>query len=146
MQDWSTSNVFVWTPTVSSDVYQIKVEARSAWNTGSNESFESEATVPYAIKPVVSVAVIDPSVTSPQPGGTTIRRNATGYGGVKPYRYLWVVWNGSAWINATAWSTSNTFDWTPATPNANFKVAVRVRSAWNTGAAEITAIQPFPIQ
>lgn len=146
MQDWSTSNVFVWTPTLSSDLYQIKVQVRSEWNTQFNENFESEGAISYAIKPVIGLAVINASVASPQPSGTTIHWTANASGGVAPYQYLWVVWNGSAWINATTWSTSNTFDWTPATPNANAKVAVRVRSAWNTGAAEITTIQPFPIQ
>jgi subtilisin family serine protease len=146
MQDWSTNNVFVWTPTLSSDLYQIEVQVRSEWNTQSTENVESEATIPYAIKPVVGLAIVNPNLASPQQSGTTIRWTANASGGVAPYQYLWVVWNGSAWINATTWSTSNTFDWTPATPNANYKVAVRVRSAWNTGAAEITAIQPFPIQ
>ena len=30
------------------------------------------------------------------------------------------------------WSTSNTFAWTPGTPNPNYAVAVRVRSAGST--------------
>jgi hypothetical protein len=43
----------------------------------------------------------------------------------------------------TGWSTTNTFDWTPATPNANVIVGVRVRSAWNTGEAEVVEVKPF---
>ena len=46
----------------------------------------------------------------------------------------------------TTWSQTNTFDWIPTVPNANYKVGVRVRSRWNKGAAEITAVQPFVIQ
>ena len=56
------------------------------------------------------------------------------------------MWDGSVWTNMTTWSYSNTFDWIPAVPNANYKVGVRVRSKWNTGAAELTAVQPFVIQ
>lgn len=47
----------------------------------------------------------------------------------------------------TTWSTSNTSDWTPTVPSAQYQVGVRVRGKWNTaGTAEFVAIQPFVIQ
>jgi hypothetical protein len=147
VQDWSTNNVFVWTPTASSDVYQIKVQVRSGWNSATTEVHEREAIVNYQIKSVVGVATISHNLASPQPIGATIRWQAHAWGGVQPYQYSFTVWNGSAWGPFTPWSTSDTFDWTPSTANPNYKVGVRVRSAWNTwGAAEIWAVEPFVIQ
>jgi subtilisin family serine protease len=144
VQDWSTNNVFVWTPSVSSDVYQMKVEIRSGSNAG---PAESEATMNYAIKPVVDVATVSSNLSSPQPSGGTIRWQAHAWGGVQPYQYSFCVWDGSAWASCTPWSTSDTFDWMPSTANPNYRIAARVRSAWNTwGTPEITVFQSFLIQ
>ncbi len=69
--------------------------------------------------------------SSPQPPGTTITFTATATGGTAPYQYKWWVYNGT-WSMVQNWSTSNTYAWTPTTPNANYRIEVWVRSAGNT--------------
>jgi hypothetical protein len=143
--NWSSSNAFAWTPTLSGTDYQVRVEVRGSWNTAG--AAESTASVTYPIMPVATAATVTPNLSSPRAPGTTIRWTASASGGQAPYQYRWAVWNGSTWTTVSTWSTSNWFDWTPTVANANYKVAVVVRSAWNTsGQAEFTAVQPFVVQ
>jgi subtilisin family serine protease len=144
VRGWSTNNVFVWTPTVVSPFqYRVKVEARPALSTG---AAERATELYYPIMPVVTAATITPTVSAPQSTGTTIRWTASASGGQGPYRYQWLVWNGSVWTIAAPWSSANTFDWTPTVANPGYKVAVNVRGSWNTAAAEYVSIQSFAIQ
>jgi hypothetical protein len=139
---WSTNSVYAWTPTVAY-AYQVKVQARSSWNTW---GAERETTMPYYIGAVVTAATITPNLSSPRPRNTTIRWTASASGGEAPYEYRWTVWNGSVWTLMGGWSTSNIFDWTPTSANANYKVGVAVRSAWNEGQGELTVSKAFVIQ
>ena len=41
MTGWSTSNTFAWTPATANDAYQVRASARSAWNTGLYEAFDT---------------------------------------------------------------------------------------------------------
>ena len=133
----STSNSFTWTPTIA-DTYSVQVQARNAIDTGVSDR-DTAAT--YSIRAPLSVTLA-PSVSSPRASNTTIRWTATASGQSSP-RYQWVLFDGSTWSNLTNWVTSNTFDWTPTVPNANYRMGVRVRSDWNSGAAEDTEILPF---
>jgi hypothetical protein len=139
---WSTSNVFAWTPSVTNSSNRVKVEARSAWNAG---GAERETVLDYAIMPWVTGATLSSNLASPRPNGSTIRWQVTASGGQGPYQYRWVVFDGYGWTNLTDWTTSNTFDWTPFGPSDRYQVAVRVRSAWNTGTAEFTAFEDYVI-
>jgi len=71
---------------------------------------------------------------------------ASAAGGQAPYTYRFIVWDGVAWTDARAWGASNVFTWTPAVGNPDYKVAVLVRSAWNTGPNEISITKPFAIR
>jgi hypothetical protein len=142
VQPWSTSDVFNWTPTAANSSYQVQVQTRSAWSTGASER---DATLPYAAKQGVTSVTLTPSLSSPRARGTTIRWTAVATGGQAPYQYQWVVYDGVTWANVTSWISSNTFDWTPTVPFA-YRIAVRVRSSWNTGPADMTVIQNFTIQ
>jgi subtilisin family serine protease len=139
---WSTSQVFAWTPTTGG-TYQIKLQVRSAWNTG---AFEREAVLSNYQVRLPLVATLAANRTSPQLAGGTIRWTAGGTGGAMPYQYQWVLFDGTAWINLTAWTTTNFYDWTPGAPGSAYRVGVRVRSDASTGAAESTVILPFVIQ
>jgi hypothetical protein len=120
------------------------VQVRSAWNTGVGEFSIAK---PFAIgaMPSVTAATLTPNLSSPRPIGTTIRWQASAVGGQQPYQYQWVVFDGNTWANVTGWTTSSTFDWTPSATNDSYRVAVRVRSAWNTGAAEFTAFHNYVV-
>jgi hypothetical protein len=146
LRNWSTSNVFAWTP-VNGGFYQLKVQVRSAWNA---EGFEREAVLPnYQIRSP-TVLTLTSTAPSPQPIGRTIHWDASVGGGWPPWQFQWVLFDGTTWINLTPWTTSNqptsTFDWTPTVPGASYRVGVRVRSDGNTGLAEATVILPYVIQ
>jgi subtilisin family serine protease len=139
---WSTSNVFTWTPTVANSSNRVRVEVRSAWNTG---LAERSTIIDYAIMATITGATLTPNLPLPQREGTTIRWQASATGGQPPYQYRWVVFDGTTWTNVTQWSTISTFDWTPMSPSDNYKVAVHVRSAWNTGTPEFTAFRDYVV-
>jgi hypothetical protein len=71
---------------------------------------------------------------------------ASAAGGQAPYTYRFIVWDGVAWTDARAWDASNVFTWTPPVANPDYKVAVLVRSVWNTGPNEISISKPFAIR
>jgi len=141
---WAASNSWAWTPATVNADYRVAVQVRSAWNSGAGEFSLSK---PFAIGTLTSVtaATLAPNLASPRPEGTTIRWQASAAGGQAPYQYQWALFDGTAWVNLTSWTTSSTFDWTPPGPSDSYRVAVRVRSAWNTGAAEFTAVQNYVV-
>ena len=140
---WSNSNTFAWTPTTTSSSYQVAVRARSAWNSGTRELAVAQ---PYVIQPVVTALTITPQVAAPQGVGTAVVWTAAASGGQAPYQYQFVLFDGTTWVDAGPWSTSNTFTWTPRSANDAFQVAVRARSAWNSGTREMAAAQGFAIK
>jgi hypothetical protein len=80
----------------------------------------------------VSAVDIAADRSSPQPVNTTINWTAAATGGVTPLQYKWSVNDGAAWQDMTAWSTSNQFAWTPASPGSSYQVRVWARSAGNS--------------
>jgi len=139
-QSWSSSNAFAWTPT-SAGTYTIQAQVRNALSTA---AAEREQNLNYQILNPLT-ATLASNLSSPRPSGATIRWTATVTGPSQP-RYQWFLFDGTSWVNLTGWTTENWFYWTPAVPNANYRVGVRVRSDWNTGPAESTVILPFVIQ
>ena len=69
---------------------------------------------------------------SPQPANTTINWTATATGGVTPLQYKWSVYDGTSWNDATTWTTSNQFAWTPTSASSSYQVRVSARSAGNS--------------
>lgn len=138
---WSTSNTYVWAPATANASYKVEARARSA---GSAAGPEATRSVDYPIYPKVASVAVTSDKAPPQGLGTTITFTATPSGGRAPYQYRWAVWNGSTWA-LTAWGTSNTYAWTPASTNASYRVEARVRGSWNAGGAEATGGIDFPI-
>jgi len=68
----------------------------------------------------------------PQMTGATVTFTALAAGGTAPYQFKWSLWDGATWTVLEDWSTDGTFIWTPPTPNPNYAVGVRVRSAGST--------------
>jgi hypothetical protein len=85
---------------------------------------------PVPSTPVVTV-MLGADVSVPQAAGTTITWTATPRGGIGPYQYKWLLYNGSEWDVVKNWSGSNIFRWTPAFGNPRYRVSVWVRSAGN---------------
>lgn len=98
------------------------------------------------VSPTITALSLTSNKTAPQAAGTTIRFTATPTGGIGPHQYKWLVHDGNQWSTATGWSTSTTFDWTPAVANNGSRLGVWVRSASNTAdQAEMTSSMDFPI-
>ena len=68
----------------------------------------------------------------PQLPGATVTFTAIAAEGTAPYQFKWWLWDGTTWTVLGDWSTGNTFAWAPSTPNPNYAVGVRVRSAGST--------------
>jgi len=144
MTGWSSANTWAWTPVSANASYQVAARARSAWNTGIRDLAATQA---YAVVPgVVSSLLLSPNLASPRAPNTAITWTGTASGGQAPYQYQWAVYNGVAWTTMTDWSTSHTWTWTPTAANASYQVAVRARSAWNTGNREMATVGTYVIQ
>ena len=94
----------------------------------------------------VSSVALTPDRTAQQSPGTTVTWTAVPTGGTGPYQYKWWLYDGSSWAAQTGWTASSTYAWTPTVINANYSVAVWVRSAWNSSDNyEATTTVPFAI-
>lgn len=83
---------------------------------------------------------------SPQVVGTAITFTAQASGGVAPLEYKWLLDDGNGWRAVTAWSTIDSFTWTPGTANDRYRVGVWARSRGNSeDQAEASASTAFVI-
>jgi hypothetical protein len=146
--DWTTSNTFQWTPTSLAADGRFGVWVRSAGN-GENAleaSAEQAFVIASATSETVSSVVLTSSTQAPQGAGSTIRWTAVPAGGGGSYLYKWWVNDGNVWTPSSGWVASNTYDWTPANPNANYRVGVWVKRSSNAAdALEASAEKPFAI-
>jgi hypothetical protein len=168
VMDWSTSSTFVWTPAIGNSQYRIGVWVRSARGTG--DVAEASNSADFAISgssstpppgpttpppgptpgPSTSARIIGLALSAnrpaPQPSGTTITFSAMPTGGAAPHQYKWLVHDGLRWNEMGGWSTANTFNWTPAAKNSQYRIGVWVRGAGNTSdIAEFTQSVDYAI-
>ena len=153
VKNWSESNTLRWTPAFANPRYRVAV-----WVRGSDSSiddFEATIEAAFAIDEVpctdlfasspeampqatsarvqpVSTVTLASNPSPPQPPGTTIAWTAAATGGGMGREYKWFVDDGSGWKIAAPWSTSDTFLWTPLTPNPRYRIAVWARSDGST--------------
>lgn len=153
---WTTANTYVWTPVTASSSHRVAVWVRSA---GSYGSYETSAEIWFAISGTATAAPapapapsartsavsITANLTAPQPAYTTVTWTAAPTGGVAPHQYQWWTYDGTSWVAATAWTTTNTLAWRPTVANPNHRVAVWVRSAGQTSSHEAATEVDFPI-
>lgn len=156
---WTTSNTFVWTPAIADPNYRVGVWVRTAGNTVDADEASASMAFPIAATATAqptptptptttraTAVAVSANRTSPQAPGTTITWAATPTGGVAPYQYKWLIYDGARWTASGTWTSSNTFAWTPSLADPNYRVGVWVRSAGNTvDAEEVSASLPFPI-
>jgi hypothetical protein len=95
--------------------------------------------------PHIARARLDADKPAPQPAGSQIVFTATASGG-NFYKYKWWIFDGVQWAIAKDWSSSNTFTWTPAAANVNYRVLVRVRHGAGRSRASAGTTIPFPIK
>ena len=150
---WTASSTFDWTPATTYPTGRVTVWVRSATN--SADEAEASAAMDFAfsgtpvtVQPALVTAVtLAANKTAPQPRGSSITWTAIAGGGLAPYQYKFLVWDGTSRMVVRAWSTSATFTWTPSMANRYYKVIVWVRSNGNAGdAPEMSTEVAFPIQ
>jgi hypothetical protein len=145
VSSWLPNSTWTWTPTTPGDDYQIRVAVRSS---GSSSAVgEMVQSVPFTLVARVASVTLQADVAPPQTAGSTIRWSAAALGGAAPYQYRWWVFSGGVWSEASGWTTSSTYSWTPTVASDSYKVGVEVRSAGNSaGEGEASASVPFPIR
>ena len=84
---------------------------------------------PAAAAPSVTALTLTADRVSPQPSGTTVQWTAGATGGVAPYSYMWWLYDGSAWIALSGWTSSATYTWAPAAAGVAYQIGVWVKSA-----------------
>ena len=147
LTEWSSQNVFTWTPSSSNALYQVGVWVKSAGNAA--DYFEKSAQQAFPITAATSTlssVTMSANLTSPQTTGVSVLWTATATGGTSALSYRWFIFDGSSWQALTNWATSNQFTWSPITPNSNYRLRVWAKHATNTAdQPEASAEQPFVI-
>ena len=80
----------------------------------------------------------NPVLTS-QPNITTVPVNTrvtftASVSGCSVPNYQWYLFNGTTWLVQGNWSASNTFQWTPTTPQPNYYIGFAARQQGSTPA------------
>jgi hypothetical protein len=95
----------------------------------------------------VGAVTMTSNKSAPQAPGSTISFSAAAVGGTSANQYKWLVFDGATWSVASNWRTSNTFSWTPTTPDPQYQVRVWVRSGDSAAdKAEALATMAFPVE
>jgi hypothetical protein len=95
---------------------------------------------------VVSAISLAVDRSSPQVAGTAVTFSVSAVGGTVAHEYKWLVDAGSGFVPVTGWSAADAFTWTPATPNAQYRVAAWARSTGSTRDEPEAAVStPFTI-
>jgi len=140
VQDWSTSNTYVWTPS-SADVggtlfgvwvrdgHHADVNAGDAYfNSGYYFQIEANLTP--------SISSLSADMTSPQKVGVTIVWTCVASdpdGDALQYRF-WKLKQGGTWVMVQDWSTSNTYTWVTSSSDVGGTLfGVWVRDGYHAG-------------
>jgi hypothetical protein len=137
LQNWTTTNSVVWTPTTTNASYRVAVWIRNAGSTADTYDDSATGSILFPIAPMapgapVLLTGINANFLSPQDSGTTITFTATAIGGSGTYQYKWWIFDGASWSQASGWTTSNVFTWTAGARSPNYRIGVWVRNASST--------------
>jgi large repetitive protein len=131
-RDWNSSATYTWTPTRAGSAYQIGVWVRDSTMTSNVGTYVR--SLPFAVSGTSTsvgplMTTITSNLPSPQRAGTSVTFTARATGGLPAYQYKWWVFNGTEWIVARDWSTSNAYTWTALPRGSNYFVGVWVRDS-----------------
>lgn len=146
---WSAQNTFAWTPASANASARVGIWVRSNGSTADQPEATWSADFPITAPPPPPIAGVTLTTDRPAPqlAGTTIVATATVSGGSAAIQYRWLIHDGYTWNTVTDWTTSSTYNWTPAVANSGHFIGVWVRNAANTsGDAEATMSLPYPIK
>jgi large repetitive protein len=143
LRGYHTSNLAEWTPTQTGR-YAVQVRARRVGSTADFEYVGTTAFFDVALSPL-SVTALTADLAPPVTTGTTVTWTARVRGGTSgPIQYqFWVYSAGSGWKLGQAYSSSQTFMWTPTIADEGDNVVqVWVRSNGSTAAYEAWRSSP----
>jgi hypothetical protein len=137
LRDWNSLATVTWTPTQAGSSYQIGVWVRDSTMTtdvstyNRSMSFAVTGTSSTTTSPL-RITSVTSNLPSPQLAGTRVTFAAFPAGGVPGYMYKWWVFDGTAWIVARDWNTSNSFTWTALPRGDGYFIGVWVRDSTTT--------------
>lgn len=132
VQDWSTSNTFVWNTTgATQGTYNWQVWVREAGSTAAYETYRARS---FLITSVTSCTSVSATAAPAGAGvGTPVTVTATGNCGGQPAEYAFYRQNpGGSYTLVQPYSASNTFNWSTAGATAGtyrFQVWVRAQGS-----------------
>ena len=141
VQDYSTSNQYVWNTTSSSSttgsagpgVYAIEVDERMQ---GVTASYEMTDLTSYTLAVAACTApTLSTSPQSPSGVGTGIVVAAYTSGCANPRYRFWIQSPNGVWTMVQDYSSSNTFDWSTTYTAGAYKIEVDVRDQLETSIA-----------
>ena len=125
LRDYALGNTYNWTPRTP-DTYQVGVNIKDA----AGQTVNQEKTV--TVNPLVEtleVAVFRTGTKSEYTAGETVAMAARGEGGTAPYQYqFYVIRSNGARVILRDYALSNTFNWTPRTPDT-YLAGVNIKDA-----------------
>jgi PKD repeat protein len=113
---FSTSNTWSWTP-LQAGQYAVQVWVKNSGSTASYDAWKGSGFFNIVTSgPPASISALTASPALPQKSGTQIVWTATASGGTAPLQYQFLLYTGSSgtWSIARAYSSSNTWTWTPS--------------------------------
>jgi hypothetical protein len=126
-QDWSASNTWTWTPSVSS-TYRVQVWVRNAASGAVYDAWREVGPFTITGPPPLGVSSLTANPPGPVSTNTNVTWTATTSGGTGPYSYLFWLFNGTSWTLGRDWGASNSWTWTPLV-GGSYAVQVWVRNA-----------------
>ena len=148
VQNWGTSNTFVWTPTTAGR-YFIGVYVRNAGATASQANRWTSGFDLTTAPPSITSLTADHAFPFPADGVTAVTWTAVVSGGVAPLEYQFQRYSVATGLYTVVqnWSTSSTFSWTPTTAEAGrYFIGVYVRNAGATASQVSRWTSGFNIQ
>jgi N-acetylmuramoyl-L-alanine amidase len=135
VKDWAQYDpTWTWIPSTAVSNALINVWVRSEGVTA--DAPQVQATIPYVVgspTPIVLTS-LTANPASPRQAGTSVLLSASGTGGVAPYEYKWLIFDGT-WRVLRDWSQSSFHVWTPMTASSDYRIGVWLRKAGSTADA-----------
>jgi hypothetical protein len=132
-RDWSASNTWMWVPP-SAGTYAVQIWARNAGSAAIYDSWSGAPPVTISTSTPLTVSSLTVGTGSMSaPLGSVVPVVATAIGGVGPYTYKFVVYDGTSWFVGQDWSTSSVWNWVSAADGV-YSLQVWVRNAGSTAA------------
>jgi hypothetical protein len=132
-QDYGSAGTFSWSGSGLAGSYRFEVDVREQTE-GTSVSYDSVSNITYVVAGCSAAGLnAGQSNTAPSGSAVTLAANATCLG--TPTFKFWIRAPGGAWTVVRAYSSANTFVWTPSAPGS-YNLEVDVRNQGGTDSYE----------